>query len=150
MVPQHQWACFICACHTRLIPLMIFLILGPPLPFSPLGNSRLPEFTQFNLVNIYLFHADSGQQVLSVMNETNPVGRAGQIFQQVDDTWFPSGGVDWHGSNISYPFYWVITRSDKTLDGTESPQATFSAVRKCSLYLPLLVNSLTLRRNDIC
>ncbi|KAH9969696.1 hypothetical protein BC827DRAFT_1257544 [Russula dissimulans] len=104
MVPQHQWACFI-------------------------WNSRLPEFTQFNLVNIYLFHADSGQQVLSVMNETNPVGRAGQIFQQVDDTWFPSGGVDWHGSNISYPFYWVITRSDKTLDGTESPQATFSAVQ---------------------
>jgi len=138
VISQHQWGCFVCASHTFLIPLTIFLILGAVLPSHPLGNSKLPEFTQFNLVNIYLFHADSRQLVLSIKNETNPVGRAGQTCQQVDDRWFTNGGVDWRGSNISYPFFWVITRSDKTLDGTEVPQATFSAVRKCYFYLLLL------------
>jgi len=85
--------------------------------------------TQTNLVNIYLFHADSGNQILSVMNETNPFGRAGSIAKQVDDLWFPNGGLNFNGTPISYPYYWVITRSDATLDGTEIPQATFSAVQ---------------------
>jgi hypothetical protein len=86
--------------------------------------------TQTNLVNIYLFHADSGNEVLRVMNETNPFGRAGTIAKQVDDQWFPNGGVTFNGSSITYPYYWVITRSDATLDGTEIPLSTFSAVRK--------------------
>jgi hypothetical protein len=105
-------------------------IPGPYLPFYPLGNSRLPDLTQTNLVNIYLFHADSGNEVLRVMNQTNPFGRAGTIAKQVDDEWFPNGGVTFNGSSITYPYYWVITRSDATLDGTEIPLSTFSAVRK--------------------
>lgn len=104
---------------------------SPRLPLCPLGNSQLPDLTQTNLVNIYLFHADSRTEVLSIMNVTNPFGQAGQIARQVNDLWFPNGGVNFAGSSISYPYYWVITRSDKTLDGTEIPQATFSAVRKC-------------------
>lgn len=126
--------------------------LPPPhLPLCPLGNSRLPDLTQTNLVNIYLFHADSRTQVLQIVNVTNPFGQAGQIAKQVDDLWFPDGGVDFNGSSISYPYYWVIIRSDKTLDGTEIPQATFTAVRKCCRYPSLLLaNRLTLCRNDAC
>ncbi|KAF8500899.1 hypothetical protein F5888DRAFT_1609824, partial [Russula emetica] len=104
VVPQHDWATFV-------------------------WNSRLPDFTQTNLVNIYLFHADSGSEILRVTNETNPFGRAGSIAQQVNDTWFPNGGVNFNGSSISYPYYWIITRADKTLDGTDTPQATFSAIQ---------------------
>ncbi|KAI0279229.1 hypothetical protein BGY98DRAFT_1096305 [Russula aff. rugulosa BPL654] len=104
VVPQHDWATFV-------------------------WNSRLPTLTQTNLVNIYLFHADSGSQVLSVLNETNPFGRAGSIAQQVNDSWFPNGGVSYNGTSISYPYYWIITRADKTLDGTDTPQATFSAIQ---------------------
>jgi hypothetical protein len=115
------------------VPPPFYLLPGVHLPLLPLGNSRLPELTQTNLVNIYLFHADSGYEVLRVTNEINPFGRAGSIAKQVNDSWFPNGGVSYSGSSISYPYYWVITRSDKTLDGTESPQATFSAVRKCCL-----------------
>ncbi|KAH9179326.1 hypothetical protein EDB89DRAFT_2160830 [Lactarius sanguifluus] len=103
-VPQHEWATFV-------------------------WNSRLPDLTQTNRVNIYLFHADSGDEILRVTNQTNPFGRAGSIAKQVNDLWFPNGGVNFNGSPISYPYYWVITRSDKTLDGTEIPQATFSAVQ---------------------
>lgn len=108
-----------------------YLISAIHLLLSSSGNSRLPELTQTNLVNIYLFHADSGEEIMRVTNQTNPFGRAGSIAQQVNDTWFPGGGVTYNGSSISYPYYWVITRSDKTLDGTEIPQSTFTAVRKC-------------------
>ena len=73
--------------------------------------------------------------VLNVLNETNPFGRAGSIAQQVNDSWFPNGGLDFNGTPIIYPYYWVITRADVTLDGTEVPQATFSAVREYPLSL---------------
>ncbi|KAF8272008.1 hypothetical protein EI94DRAFT_1697803 [Lactarius quietus] len=104
VVPQHFWATIV-------------------------WNSRLPDLTQTNRVNIYLFHADSGDEVLRVTNETNPFGIAGSLSQQVNDSWFPNGGLNFNGSAISYPYYWVITRADVTLDGTELPQATFSAVQ---------------------
>jgi hypothetical protein len=100
------------------------------LPLYLLGNSGLPDFTQTNLVNIYLFHADSAIEVLRVVNQTNPFGRAGSIAKQVNDDWFPNGGTGFNGSSTTYPYYWVITRSDKTLDGTETPLSTFSAIRK--------------------
>lgn len=103
-VPQHEWA-------------------------GVVWNSRLPQFLQTNRVNIYLFHADSGLQVLSVINQTNPTGLAGSIAKQVNDSWFPDGGLNYNGSPISYTYYWVITRSDVSLDGTEIPQSTFTAVQ---------------------
>jgi hypothetical protein len=107
-------------------------------PFNIPGNSRQPDFTQTNLVNIYLFHADSGARILSVYNEINPFGRAGSIAQQVNDSWFPNGGLDFNGTPVTYPYYWVITRADVTLDGKEVPQATFSAIREYSPSLLLL------------
>ncbi|KAF9005395.1 hypothetical protein BDQ17DRAFT_1423898 [Cyathus striatus] len=105
IVPQHQWAAFI-------------------------WNSRRPELTQTNRVNIYLFRADSRQQVTSFTNQANPTNMAGMITAQVDDLWFGTDGANWNGSNVSFPFYWIITRADVSLDdGNALPQATFSAVQ---------------------
>ncbi|EAU85807.2 hypothetical protein CC1G_05024 [Coprinopsis cinerea okayama7 len=104
-IPQHQWATFV-------------------------WNSRRPELTQFNRVNIYLFRADSRQEVLRFMDRPNPTDQAGVVTARVDDRWFGRDGERWEeGRNISYPFYWVITRSDEELNGNEIPQSTFSAIQ---------------------
>jgi len=47
----------------------------------------------------------------------------------VDDTWFGSDADQWNGNNISFPFYWVISRSDKSLDGSQVSQPIFSAIQ---------------------
>ncbi|KAF4577228.1 hypothetical protein EYR36_005215 [Pleurotus pulmonarius] len=104
LIPQHEWATFV-------------------------WNSRRPELTQFNRVDIFLFRGDSLEQLLHFRNVINPVDQAGSITAQVNDTWFGSDGLKWNGRNVSYPFYWVITRSDKELDGSQLPQSTFSAVQ---------------------
>lgn len=98
------------------------------------GNSRRPELTQINLVDIYLFRGDSRQEVLSFRNQPNPSNQAGFVRAQVDDRWFGEDGLRWseESGNQSYPFYWVIIRSDSTLDGNEIPQPIFTAVRTCS------------------
>ncbi len=138
-MPQHEWATFVCTCPSFALH-FTRLLLDTHLLIYHEGNSRLPDLTQFNRVNIYLFHADSGDEILRVTNETNPFGRAGSIAKQVNDSWFPNGGVNFNGSPISYPYYWVITRADKTLDGTEIPQATFSAVRECLFFTAFLIH----------
>ncbi|KAK0504087.1 hypothetical protein EDD18DRAFT_1344973 [Armillaria luteobubalina] len=102
--PQHQWATFV-------------------------WNSGLPEFTQTNEVNVYLFRADSRQQLLFFPNQTNPRNQAGSLTAQVNDTWFGTGGADWSGSNLTYTFYWVVTRNDSELDGSELTQSHFTAVQ---------------------
>ncbi|KAF9474158.1 hypothetical protein BDN70DRAFT_936867 [Pholiota conissans] len=103
-IPQHQWATFV-------------------------WNSRRPELTQTNLVDIFLFRADSQTEVLRFTNHSNPSDQAGSVSAQVDDRWFGEQGLDFPGHNVSFPFYWVIIRSDKTLDGNQVPQATFTAVQ---------------------
>lgn len=98
----------------------------------PQGNSNNPDFLQTERVDIYLFHGDSLEQILAIPNQVNPRGQAGSVSRQVNDLWWGTRGVDWGGSNISYPFYWLIARHGESLDdGTLKPQATFSAVRKC-------------------
>lgn len=93
------------------------------------GNSRRPEITQTNLVNIYLFSADSQQPILQFINQSNPTNQAGVLRTQVNDTWFGTQGLSWSGTNISYPYYWVIIRSDSTLDGSQISQSVFTAVQ---------------------
>lgn len=93
------------------------------------GNSRRPEITQTNLVDIFLFRGDSQRQILHYPNFSNPTDQAGLIRAQVNDSWFGSDGLRWSGRNVSYPFYWVIIRSDKTLDGNQVPQPIFTAVQ---------------------
>ncbi|KAF8187784.1 hypothetical protein BJ912DRAFT_1022609 [Pholiota molesta] len=103
-IPQHQWASFV-------------------------WNSRRPDLTQTNLVDIFLFRADTQEQVLNFTNQTNPSDQAGVKRTQVDDSWFGSQGLAFAGHNVSFPFYWVIIRSDKTLDGNQVPQPIFTAVQ---------------------
>lgn len=95
-------------------------------------NSRVPQFTQTNLVDIYLFHAENAEQILVLPNVTNPTGNAGFKSFEVNDTWFGPSGTDWNGVNISRPYFFVVQAADKPLDGTESTLAVFNAVRKCS------------------
>jgi hypothetical protein len=63
------------------VPPLSYLIAGIYLPLLLPWNSRLPDLTQTNLVNIYLFHTDSGYEILCISNETNSFGRAGSIAQ---------------------------------------------------------------------
>ncbi|KAI0036468.1 hypothetical protein K488DRAFT_10513, partial [Vararia minispora EC-137] len=93
-------------------------------------NSRRPQLTQTNLVNIYLLRAGTNEIVLSWLNQQNPTnGLAGNIGVDVGDVWFPNNGTSWSGSNITTPLYFVITRADQGLDGSQVPQETFSAVQ---------------------
>ncbi|KAF7365611.1 hypothetical protein MVEN_00434600 [Mycena venus] len=93
-------------------------------------NSNNPDFLQTERVDIYLFHGDSLEQVLAIPDQVNPSEQAGFVRRQVDDTWWGTRGANWNGSNISYPFYWLIARHGESLDdGTLKPQTTFSAVQ---------------------
>jgi hypothetical protein len=115
---------------------MSYLFLIPPdiLTFSA-GNSRRPELTQINLVDIFLFRADRQVELLHFRNVSNPSEQAGLIRAQVNDTWFGSDGDRYSpgGANQTFPFYWVIIRSDKTLDGNEVAQPIFTAVQTAML-----------------
>ena len=113
-INQHQWATFV-------------------------WNSRRPELTQINRVDVYLFRADSREQVLVLRDQPNPSTQAGVVTAVVDDRWFGSQGASWNGENVSYPFYWVIKRSDQQLNGDEFPQSTFTAVQ--TTYLDSVASS---------
>lgn len=106
-----------------------FTLEYPHFTYTHAGNSRRPELTQTNLVDIFLFHGDSREQILHIRNQPNPSDQAGLITRQVDDSWWGTNGVKWNGKNISYPFYWVLISSNKTLDGNQIAQPTFTAVR---------------------
>lgn len=94
------------------------------------GNSRLPQWAQTNAVNLYLFHADTDEMVLNFTNVENPANLAGQKHVHIDDRWWGARGDNWSGQNVSFPFYWLITRNDRDITNTDKPQATFVAVRK--------------------
>ncbi|KAF9019184.1 hypothetical protein BDZ89DRAFT_959448 [Hymenopellis radicata] len=87
--PQHQWA-------------------------TVVWNSGLPQFTQTKLVNVYLFSGDSRQLRQQFLNQPNPSNQAGSLTSQVNDVWFGEDAANWNGSNLTYTFYWVVTRNDIT------------------------------------
>ncbi|KAF7340395.1 hypothetical protein MVEN_01959000 [Mycena venus] len=89
-------------------------------------NSNLPDLVQAGFVDIQLFHADSRQQVFNFSHVANPSGIAGTVSVPVNDSWWGDAGGSWAGTNISHPFFWVITRADEPNGGR--PQATFTAV----------------------
>ena len=60
---------------------------------------------------------------------TNPFNQAGVLRTQVNDTWFGTDGLNWSGSDVNFPFYWVLIRSDDTLDGSQIAQSIFTAVQ---------------------
>ncbi|KAG6914688.1 hypothetical protein DXG01_015933 [Tephrocybe rancida] len=94
-----------------------------------MGNSRRPEITQANLVDIFLFHGDSRQQILHYPEVINPSDQAGRINAQVNDSWWGDRATNFKGKNISYPYYWVLIPSGTTLDTNAIAQPTFTAVQ---------------------
>lgn len=123
-VYQNEWATFVCA-YPGIHP------FTAPDFTSTLGNSRLPQYAAGGTVNVYLFHGDSNEQVLSRLNYPNPGDRAGSLTALINDTWWGDRGQDWNGQNISYLYYWVITPGTQTALGSNYlPQATFAAVRE--------------------
>jgi len=148
VVPQHQWVSFVCT-FTLFPPFLSYIINTHILSFA--GNSRRPELTQINRVDIFLFHADSMTQVLHFPDVINPSDQAGIVRAQVNDSWWGDNGSNWAGTNISYPFYWVIIRSDSFLDGSEIPQSIFTAVREYpSLSLLTYLHKPLCFRDHIC
>ena len=106
------------------------------LPFAPhIGNSRRPQIITTYLVDIYLFDANLGRQILHFANVNNPMNRAGLITALVNDTWLSTDGLQWNGKNLTNYFYWVITPSNTVLGGSQIPQVTFFAVREFTFYV---------------
>ncbi|KAI6114153.1 hypothetical protein F5141DRAFT_1104651 [Pisolithus sp. B1] len=92
-------------------------------------NSRRPQLTQTNLVNLYLFNADTQEALFSITNVQNPTGAAGEYNLPVNDSWFGTTGASWQaGQNLSYPFFWIVTNQDG-LDGSQTTNPTFFAVQ---------------------
>lgn len=92
------------------------------------GNSRRPQLTQTNIVQLFLYDADTNEPILNV-TRTNPTNNAGEWNELVDDTWFGDRGLTWQpGQNFSYPFYWIVTNQNGLQDSlTINP--TFTAIR---------------------
>ncbi|KAF5382323.1 hypothetical protein D9757_008480 [Collybiopsis confluens] len=92
-------------------------------------NSHLPSYAQTNKVNLYLFHGDSNQQILSQLNVDNPSDQAGQHSFQVNDSWWGSNGPDYSGSNTTYPFYFGITPNTTTFGANAQTQTHFNVIQ---------------------
>ncbi|KAI6123478.1 hypothetical protein EDD16DRAFT_1774083 [Pisolithus croceorrhizus] len=82
-------------------------------------NSRRPQLTQANLVNLYLFNC----------RHSRGTGAAGEYNLPVNDSWFGTTGASWQpGQNLTYPFFWIVTNQDG-LDGSQTTNPTFFAVQ---------------------
>ncbi|KIK59400.1 hypothetical protein GYMLUDRAFT_74598 [Collybiopsis luxurians FD-317 M1] len=92
-------------------------------------NSRLPSYAQTNKVNVYLFHGDSNEQILSLTNLDNSNNQAGVHAFQVDDAWWGTNGPNYSGSNTTYPFYFGITPNTTTFDVSAQTQTHFSVIQ---------------------
>jgi hypothetical protein len=94
-------------------------------------NSNHPWFTQHNRVDLYLYRADSGQEILHFRNVVNTRNQSGFKQAMANDSWWGDDGPNWNGQNQTFPFYWTVVNSDTGMDGQGAPipQATFNAVQ---------------------
>ncbi|KAJ4481953.1 hypothetical protein J3R30DRAFT_3285633 [Lentinula aciculospora] len=92
-------------------------------------NSQLPSYAQTNKVNIYLFHGDSNEQILEILNVDNSNNQAGLITLPANDSWWGEKGPDFSGTNTSYAFYFGITPNTTTFDAAAHTQTHFTAVQ---------------------
>ncbi|KAF8142812.1 hypothetical protein K438DRAFT_1994525 [Mycena galopus ATCC 62051] len=92
-------------------------------------NSNVPNFTQTDRINIYLFHAENQELVFNISDAVNPKGQAGTYVTSVNDSWWGNRGSNWAGTDLYYPFFWILSGTDEPLDGAQVPQATFTAVQ---------------------
>ncbi|KAG1897505.1 uncharacterized protein F5891DRAFT_957189 [Suillus fuscotomentosus] len=103
-------------------------------------NSRRPQISQFNIVQLYLFDADTNSPILN-FTQQNPTTSAGEMNAEVNDTWFGSKGTSWTpGQNFSYPFYWVVTNQNGLDNGTYTTNPTFLAIQ--TTYADAVVSSM--------
>lgn len=134
---QNSYVNFVCTCP--LPPSFSAQHFSRILISSYAGNSQQPAFTQTNSVNIYLYHADSQEEMFVFRNLVNPTGEAGVISIPINDSWWPK---DWSGSEETYPYYFKIKRSDQELNGFDTSLPVFSAVREYT-SLPAVLQILT-------
>lgn len=97
-----------------------------------IGNSNQPLFAKFDLVDIFLHRADTGDIISTYKNVANPRGIAGFLPVTASDPWWGSSGEDWPGTPVAFPFYFVIVGNGSST-GTASPQSTFTAIRMYNL-----------------
>ncbi|KAF8583355.1 hypothetical protein K439DRAFT_68487 [Ramaria rubella] len=89
-------------------------------------NRALPQFSQSNLVDIYLFHGES--DVLVEMWPRQPY-QMGHLPVSPNDTWWGPEGADFTpGTNSTQTFFFLmVANGTNTLSG--SSQATFTATQ---------------------
>ncbi|KAF8179535.1 hypothetical protein K438DRAFT_1977243 [Mycena galopus ATCC 62051] len=104
-------------------------------------NSNLPNFTQTERIDIYLFHADTQELVFNISDVVNPKGQAGTYETLVNDSWWGDRGSNWAGANLNYSFFWILSGADEPLDGAQVTQATFTAVQ--TTFVPPTASSPT-------
>lgn len=93
-------------------------------------NSRRPQLTYTNLVNLYLVNADTQEPLFTFTDVQNPIGTAGEYNVLVNDSWFGTTGATWQpGQNLTYPFFWIVTSNEDGLDGSQTTNPTFLAVQ---------------------
>ncbi|TFY51649.1 hypothetical protein EVJ58_g10456 [Rhodofomes roseus] len=93
-------------------------------------NSRLPQFTNTNEVDIFLYNADSQELVQSWSNVANPASNSGQVGACVNDSWWGNNnGSNWDGSNITSQYYFAITPNTQDAVAYRFPISTFAAVQ---------------------
>jgi hypothetical protein len=119
-VVQNHWTPFKCMLHSGLV--------YPRSDVAMPGNTGNPAWNQEDNVDIYLFHADSGEQVekwtLNKWQGTLPV-------QANDSLWDARGLQIQTGQNQSFSYYFVIVEQGQAIHQGEPTQATFTAIREC-------------------
>lgn len=93
-------------------------------------NSNYPEFTnRGDRVDIYLFHQDNDQLLQSWTDVDNGQGR---LSFMPDDSWWQgrTAADNFNGTDIDWPFYFVITYAGEGLGGTTHRLSTWYAVRE--------------------
>ncbi|KAH7337225.1 hypothetical protein B0J17DRAFT_719132 [Rhizoctonia solani] len=91
-------------------------------------NYRYPEYIGYGLLDIYLYHADSGDQATSWTSIPNYREWVGVTVN--DQFWGTRGVSGWQeGRNQTMPFYFVAVSAGASPDGGEPRQATFNAVQ---------------------
>ncbi|PWN89221.1 hypothetical protein FA10DRAFT_138582 [Acaromyces ingoldii] len=92
-------------------------------------NSNYPEFTNNGgYVDVYLFHQDSDQVATSWTSIDNGQGRLS--FNPGDSWWQGREPADnFNGTDIAWPFYFVITYAGAGLSGTTHRLSTWFAVQ---------------------
>lgn len=94
--------------------------------FLHTGNTGLPQFSQTNLVDVYLIHGDSDELV--ALWPTLPY-HAGHLAVTPNDTWWGAKGPTFTpGKNLTQTYFFVLV-ANGTNSLSQPPQSTFTATR---------------------